>query len=356
LIKSGRARARTLQPFSYVTLESPEGDERRFIAEVEARIGVSSEVLGVEAHQHLTDPDSSWVTPFAVTGVALAGARHIILRGGRVVLSGRGGDAVMGCQPDNSVAVLDDFADGRPVRALANLRRWSLASKKPFLEVAWQLGRAIAVREKSVDSRAHEQHAAGRALLTPALLRMTADDRSELTPSLIHLRASRRDLAARVLGYAHGSQLSSYPRPPGLVFSYPYLHRPLVHFAVAIPGEQLSAPGELRSLMRRAFAGLVPSRILRRISKGYYPPAMLRAMRPLAAAMRPVERLEIVQRGWIDPIALDAAIRILIDGGGGRGEVESAWRLEQWLDSRRRRTPAAIPQRKEVSIHEVLNA
>jgi asparagine synthase (glutamine-hydrolysing) len=354
-IKSGRVTARTVQPLSYVTLESPEGDERRFIGEVEARTGTVSQVLGVEAHEKLNDPELSWVTPFAVTGVALAGARHVVARGGRVVLSGRAGDVVMGCQPDNSVAALDDFATGRPLQALANMRRWSLACRKPFLEIAWQLGRTILAAGKAVDRRASEQQAAGRSVLTPALQRI-AGDRSEPAPAVPGLRASQRQLAARLLGYAHGSQLSCYPRPPGVVFSYPYVHRPLVEFVLAIPAEQLSAPGDLRWLMRRAFDGLVPSRILRRISKGYYPPAMLRALRPIAAAMRPVDRLEVVQRGWIDPRALDAAIRLLVDGGGGRGEVESAVRLEQWLDSRRRRAPAAIPQRKEVSIHEVLNA
>lgn len=355
-IKSGSVPAGKVQPLSYVTLESPEGDERRFIGEVEARTGVASEILGVEAHEQLNDPELSWVTPFAVTGVALAGARHVLARGGRVVLSGRAGDVAMGCQPDNSVAALDDFASGRPLQALANMRRWSLSCRKPFLEIAWQLGRHAFGGAVAADPRATEQQLAGRALLTPSLQRLADDDRRPLVAAVAHIRASQRQLAARVLAYAHGSHLSSYPRPPGLVFTYPYIHRPLVEFVLAIPGEQLSAPGELRWLMRRAFEGLVPPRILQRISKGYYPPAMVRAMRAQVGTLPPVDRLEIVRRGWVDSGALQAAIRALTHGGGGNAEVESALRLEQWLESRRRRAPAAIPQRKEVKSHEVLNA
>jgi hypothetical protein len=73
--------------------------------------------------------------------------------------------------------------------------------------------------------------------------------------------------------------------------------------------------------------------------------------------MRPVERLEIVRRGWIDPTALDAAIRMVLEGGrNDGGAVRRALRLEQWLQSRNRRAPAGNPPGKEVRSHEVLHA
>ena len=106
--------------------------------------------------------------------------------------------------------------------------------------------------------------------------------------------------------------------------------------------------------MRRAFKGLIPDRILRRVSKGYYPPALARALRPLAMDLLPVERSEVVRRGWIDPARLDPAIRILLDGGGqNSGELQRAVRVEQWLRSRNRRGPAVIKKRKEVTTHAV---
>jgi asparagine synthase (glutamine-hydrolysing) len=359
LIKARRVHVQALQPISHVTLESPEGDERRFIAEVEARTGVPSAIVGVEAHQHLSDPELNWVTPFAVTGVVLAAARRIRERGGRIVLSGRAGDVVMGCEPDNSVAVLDDFSGGRVLRGLCNLRRWSRASRKPFLELAWEL-RGRATRPglgRALERRAAQQRAGGAALLASRMQAFAIGSRSLQVEWASEVRAAKRELAAQVSAYAVGSQFSHQIQPRGLVYTYPYIHRPLVEFVLAIPGEELSAPGELRWLMRRGFDGLVPPRILRRISKGYYPPAILRGVRHRVAALRPVERLEVVQRGWIDPDRLDAAVSRLIDGGSGsRGEVENVLRLEQWLDARTRRARTANPQRKEVRTNEVLNA
>jgi hypothetical protein len=123
----------------------------------------------------------------------------------------------------------------------------------------------------------------------------------------------------------------------------------------AIPGEQLSAPGVTRSLMRRAFANLVPARVLRRVSKGYYPPAAFRAARQIVASMLPVTDLEVVQRGWIDPDRLQSAFRALTDGGGETGgDIYSVLHLERWLQARR--TRSAIPLRKEVNTNEVLHA
>jgi asparagine synthase (glutamine-hydrolysing) len=145
--------------------------------------------------------------------------------------------------------------------------------------------------------------------------------------------------------------------PPFVTYAYPFTHRPLVEFMMAIPGEELSAPGDMRSLMRRAFAGFVPARILGRISKGYYPPSAVRAIRPLAASLFPVERLQVVQRGRIDPQGLAEAAPGIVDGDARAStEVRRATRLEQWLASRDRRAPAVIPRRKEVKSHEVFNA
>ena len=194
-------------------------------------------------------------------------------------------------------------------------------------------------------------------MLTPRLRRQVRDDGPAIARTVSGARASKRDIAALFLGYAFGSRLNIPDVPGPLTYSYPFTHRPLVEFVLAIPGEELSAPGETRSLMRRAFDGFVPRRILQRTSKGYYPPSAMRAVRPLLASLRPVERLEVVRREWVDPQRLDAAIAIAVDGGGSTGAaVRRVLRLEQWLTSRNRRGPVAIQQRKEVTRHEVLNA
>jgi asparagine synthetase B (glutamine-hydrolysing) len=49
---------------------------------------------------------------------------------------------------------------------------------------------------------------------------------------------------------------------------YPYLDQHFVEFLSAVPLDQLLRPGQRRSLMRRALAGILPSQILARKTKG----------------------------------------------------------------------------------------
>ena len=357
LIRSRSVTAARIQPVSHATLESPEGDERRFIAEVEARTEARSEILGAEAHQRAVAEEWDWVTPHMIRGVGLVALQRARDSGARVLLSGRLGDLVMGCQPDNSIAVLDDLAVGHPLRALSAMRRWSRATRKPFVEIARDLIRRTNARAIVGAFAADADGARAQALLTPRLRALDPSDGSAIARAAAGVRPAKREMAAQLFASAVRSSLTIPEIPSGIVYTYPFAHRPLIEFVMAIPGEQLSAPGEMRWLMRRAFAGLVPPRILNRVSKGYYPPFLTRAARLQAMAIGPVAHLEVVRRGWIDPAHLETAIRTLIDGGGATGgEVRQVLRLEQWLMSRARRAPAAIPQREEVRSHEVLNA
>jgi hypothetical protein len=168
------------------------------------------------------------------------------------------------------------------------------------------------------------------------------------------LRRSKRALARMILGYSAGARLDIPHRPPEIVPAYPFTHRPLVEFMLAIPGEQLSAPGRTRALMRRAFAPFVPQRVIARVSKGYYPPAAYRAARRLVASVS-VRDLEVVARGWIDPDRFQAAVSALTTGNGeSGGDIHAVLRLEAWLQARRARF--SIPPRKEVNTDEVLHA
>ena len=353
LMRDGRAGARSLHLISHATLQSPEGDERRFIAEIERRTGARSEVFGVEEHRPLVDDEWAWVSPAAARGVLLACLRHIRGRAGRLVLSGRLGDTVMACDPDNSVAAFDDLADGGVMRAVASVHAWSRALHQPFGLTMYRL-----LRWRGDPQLNEEDAATGEpalSLLTPRLRTLAAEEITRAA-SLRHVRPAKRGLGRSFLAYASTSRLDSPVLPPGITYAYPFTHRPLVEFVMAIPAGVLSAPGETRSLMRRAFSGLVPSRVLGRQSKGFYSPTALRDYRSAAARMPPVDRFEVVERGWIDPTPLDAALRTLIDSGAASHGLRRVLRLEEWLAFRQRRGPAAIPQRKEVTVDGVQHA
>jgi hypothetical protein len=222
------------------------------------------------------------------------------------------------------------------------MRAWSRATRKPLVEIGWRLFVAGA------DAPA----GTGANLLASRLKTLVSND----TPCTSGgRRRSKRRLARMVLGYSEEARLDVPHHPPGVIYTYPYSHRPLVEFMLAIPGEELSSPGDTRSLMRRAFADFVPARILGRLSKGYYPPAAFRAARRIVGSLSSVEDLEVVKRGWIDRGRLREAVRALTDGGGETGgEIHCVLRLETWL--RARHGTVAIPQREEVNTNEVLNA
>lgn len=357
LIKNGDVSARAVQPISHVTLESTGGDERRFIADVEARIGASSRIIGVERTSRVRDADTEWITPLAAHGVQLACVNHVREHGGRVILSGRMGDTIMGGSPDNSVAVFDDLAERRVRDAIANMRLWSRACRVPFLEIAYGLVRqGLGAPTSMVNPPRNARQRAGLELLTPPL-RLMADEPLDIPNVASRARLAKRSLVSAVLSYSLHARLGIPPELHGVTYTFPFAHRPLVEYMLAIPGEELSAPGQTRSLMRRAFDGLVPARVLHRTSKGNYPPALARLTRAAAAALPPTERLEVVRRGWIDPQRLDRAIRLLVDGSGRTSaEVQRVLRLEEWLLTRDRRAPSVTPQRKEVTTDGILIA
>jgi asparagine synthase (glutamine-hydrolysing) len=352
LIRQQRVPAAGLRLISHATLESCEGDERPFIAEIERRVAVSSHVLGLEQHRELVDDEWDWVSPFAARGVGLACVRHVRRHGGQVVLSGRMGDAVMGGEPDNSAAIFDDYSSDGLVAALRAARQWSRGCRVPLVATCASLARVMCDRS----GREPSTGGAASSLLMPRLRQHVEDVAATGDRRLRDVRPSKRPLARLLLAYADMARLDYPVNPPGLIHAYPFSHRPLVEFVLAIPGSVLTAPGDTRTLMRRAFAGLVPARVLERQSKGYYPPAALRGLRPVAASMLPVDRLEVVRRGWIEPMALDAALRALANGGAAGTDLRRVLRFEQWLASRQRRGPAVTPTGEEVKTNGVLNA
>jgi hypothetical protein len=81
-------------------------------------------------------------------------------------------------------------------------------------------------------------------------------------PSFQQNIAALDGLRRQVACYA----LTSEPRYEA---RYPFLDRTLLEFLYAVPREQLVRPGQRRSLMRRALAGIVPHELLNRKRKAF---------------------------------------------------------------------------------------
>jgi hypothetical protein len=87
--------------------------------------------------------------------------------------------------------------------------------------------------------------------------------------------------------------------------TYPYLHRPLVEFLLAIPPEQKIRPGENRSLQRRAMRGILPDQIRVRTTKQGPDEALCRAViRQWTRLVQLGKKPMVCDRGYVDRDAL----------------------------------------------------
>jgi asparagine synthase (glutamine-hydrolysing) len=188
-------------------------------------------------------------------------------RGNRVILSGIGGDEIMGGVPTPSPELADLLARAQ-FRSLAHqLKIWALEKRKPWFHLFWEAARGFF----PLPLVGVPKHMRPAPWLQPGFVKR---HRAALTgypsrkqlfgplPSFQEnvgtLNALRRQLA-----------LTALPFEPPYEKRYPYLDRSLLEFMFAIPREQLVRPTQRRSLMRRALVGIVPDEILNKKGKAF---------------------------------------------------------------------------------------
>jgi asparagine synthase (glutamine-hydrolysing) len=188
--------------------------------------------------------------------------------GYRAVLSGIGGDEFLGGVPNPLPQLADLIVLPRPIRLLQELTAWSLIKKRPCLQLFGQtLATLLPARLRAVASAQGEV----AHWINSSFSRRYRLAIRQLGPSAGYRfwQPSRRDLAQTVVAMARQMASSPTHGVAGEERRYPYLDQSLVEFLLAIPATQLLRPGQRRSLMRRALAGIVPPEILWRKTKGY---------------------------------------------------------------------------------------
>jgi asparagine synthase (glutamine-hydrolysing) len=183
------------------------------------------------------------------------------------VLSGIGGDEVMGGVP-TPVPELENLLARAQLGALAHqLKVWALEKRKPWFHLFWEAARGFfppaLLGVPKYMRPAPWLHASfvkrHWTALTGYPARTTLfGSLPSFQENLCTLDALRRQLARTAL-----------PFEPPYEKRYPYLDRDLLEFMFAIPREQLVRPTQRRSLMRRALVGIVPDEILNRKTKAF---------------------------------------------------------------------------------------
>jgi asparagine synthase (glutamine-hydrolysing) len=188
-------------------------------------------------------------------------------RGYRVILSGVGGDELLGGVPTplpELCGYLSSFALKKLMRQTA---AWSIANRMMFWRLLW-------------DTTKYTFHlrypdAPGEGNTPPWMSRRLRAIVRNREKSVYTDTTPQKFVASRVSNHnSWWSALETLPHlsPETLVryeYRYPYLDRELVEFLLRVPREQMIRPGRRRYLMRESLRHLVPTEILERRRKGY---------------------------------------------------------------------------------------
>ena len=201
------------------------------------------------------------------TPAAVEFDRIVAHRGYRAIISGIGGDEMLGGIPTPIPELADLLVRLKAFPFVRQSFRWALARKKSIFAL-WQslLGSFLPPRQTAAGSLAD-----AAVWLKPEF---RARNREQMAFPQARFRMfgplpSRQANAAALEILTRQISCVSSSGPSALEWHYPFLDRDLVEFCASIPREQLVRPGQRRSLMRRALAGIVPQEILQRKRKAY---------------------------------------------------------------------------------------
>jgi len=268
---------------------------------------------------------------YAVQGGVTEAVFDISRSGGyTVTLSGLGGDEFLGGVPNPVPQLADLISPFRVVKLFEELTAWSLVKKSPWIHL---LREALAMRFPGflkskeinipwVDSRFARRHQLAERMSGPrGTYGFPKSTQQTMARTFVVLR--RQFSCAPVHSLRFGEK------------RYPFLDQDLIEFVLSIPATQLLRPGERRSLMRRALAGIVPHEVLWRKTKGVVSRTILTTFRDLWPELEAIFGTAIsAQMGFVDR---DALLRSLRAAKGGDAPqlmiLLKAIYLEVWLRS-----------------------
>lgn len=291
ILRRREAETPQLETVSYYNDTEPNWNERPYFEKVEAkrgRIGLHVDV-GVEPTGENDELDCRLaVTPASGGAADQDFIRYLISSGCRVLLSGTGGDEVTGGVPTPLPELADLIARAQFRHLARRLKAWALNKRVPWFHLFFGAARRF-LPAGFVGIPSHKVPA---PWLDSGFVKRNwkALQGYEARLAVFGSLPSFQENISTFDGLRRQLACDPLPPPPCVQKTYPYLDRDLLEFLYAVPREQLVRPGQRRSLMRRALAGIVPNEILNRRRKAYV------SRSPLAAISKDWARLEQMSR------------------------------------------------------------
>jgi asparagine synthase (glutamine-hydrolysing) len=273
LIGDGNADTPRLDTMSYYDDEEPNWNERPYFQKVEEKRGrIGTHINIVQKDTFVPLPDNYFVAVPGADQSALHFERaldpYMRAQGNRVVLSGIGGDEVLGGVPAAVPELADLLIQLRLVEFASKLKTWSIVQRQPWTHLLL----------KSLWSTAWagmRQHDLSAELQRIPWLDQTFLKTHGSTPinnrifSVAGCLPSQRSFLQALTHVGNQLALARLALVISREMRYPYLDRDLCEFLFSIPREQILRPAQRRSLMRRAMVGIVPPEILQRKRKAF---------------------------------------------------------------------------------------
>jgi len=273
LIARGIVQVSRLDTVSYFDDSESNWNERPHFAKVEegrGRVGCHIDV-GSQGSFWCEAPQEQFAVrpvPFGASpSVAKQLQEYMVSHGHRVLLSGSGGDETTGGVPTPVPELEDLLARGHFCTLAGQLKIWALRKRTPWFHVLWEaLRRFLPPTVVGVPA-----HMRPLPWLTPCFVRrnrvaLRSYDRAV---NLFGPLPSFQENIGSLDGLRRRLALAAVSPTFICEKRYPYLDRDLLTFLYGVPREQLVRPGQRRSLMRRALAGIIPDEISNRKRKAF---------------------------------------------------------------------------------------
>ncbi|HEY6805443.1 MAG TPA: asparagine synthase-related protein [Pyrinomonadaceae bacterium] len=336
-----------VETVSYVYDEAKTSDERSFMQSVELQRGKPGHYINEDEHRFSISAalDQFFSAPsYHFYNLNRFGAlRNVMSRySSSVVMSGEGGDQLNMANPDPDVIIADYLYRFEPVVLHNLLSGWSRELHKPYLQLL-RSGAALLL-PRSIQARYRKVAKAPSWLDRNFCRRMNISDRMLGPTDPYGFRLpSQSDAAQGLIQAIRTISAIYFQEYSGVNFTFPYLHRPLVEFLLAVPVEEKIRGGVGRVLVRKALRGILPDKVANRRGKKGPTEALSNAIiREWSSVKWMFDEPRVSANGYVDRDELLAAVQRV-----RHGTEKFSFHLfvtlatEFWLRSLERRPVAA---------------